>query len=307
MTEELTVNTDNLPMNGNLMQPATPAELTAQVQVIQKCLRTLMKPGTHYGTVPGCGDKSVLLKPGAEMILTLFRISAEPEVDESTDGFDVTYRVKVKGVHIPTGNIVGYGLGEASTSEKKYKWRKAVCEEEFNDTLDTRRQIAYIKKSGEVYKEMQVRQNPADITNTVLKMAKKRALVDLCLTATACSDIFVQDLDEEDINNIVNPQPQQENRYRAPQRKPVQAQPQTYTPPQQTAPSGNIISEAQQKRLYAIGKGKGLSNDEMKFLTFEVAGVNSSREITRDLYDDVVAAFETSVPGNVLPPEEGGL
>ena len=44
--------------------------------------------------------------------------------------------------------------------------------------------------------------NPADCYNTVLKMAKKRALVDAVLTATAASDIFTQDL--EDISaNIV--------------------------------------------------------------------------------------------------------
>ena len=38
--------------------------------------------------------------------------------------------------------------------------------------------------------------NPADHYNTVLKMAKKRALVDAVLTTTAASDIFSQDLEE---------------------------------------------------------------------------------------------------------------
>ena len=36
----------------------------------------------------------------------------------------------------------------------------------------------------------------ADVYNTVLKMAKKRAHIDAMLTATAASDIFTQDLDE---------------------------------------------------------------------------------------------------------------
>jgi hypothetical protein len=36
----------------------------------------------------------------------------------------------------------------------------------------------------------------ADTYNTVLKMAKKRALVDATLTATAASDIFNQDLED---------------------------------------------------------------------------------------------------------------
>ena len=36
--------------------------------------------------------------------------------------------------------------------------------------------------------------------NTVLKMAKKRALVDAVLTATAASDIFTQDLEDISAN-----------------------------------------------------------------------------------------------------------
>ncbi len=38
--------------------------------------------------------------------------------------------------------------------------------------------------------------DPADQYNTVLKMAKKRALVDAVLTATAASDCFAQDLED---------------------------------------------------------------------------------------------------------------
>lgn len=41
--------------------------------------------------------------------------------------------------------------------------------------------------------------NPADYYNTCLKMAKKRALVDAILTATAASDIFTQDVEDMDI------------------------------------------------------------------------------------------------------------
>ena len=288
-TAVTTIDTSNLPMEGNLMQPATVAELTAQVQTIQRCMKALMKPGCHYGVVPGCGDKPTLLKPGAELIMTLFRISPEPEVDREFDGFDTTYRVKVKGVHIPTGNVVGYGLGEASTNEKKYKWRRAVCDAEYENAEPTRRQIAYIKKNGQVYEEKQVRQNPADILNTVVKMAKKRALVDLCLTATACSDIFVQDLDDPAVADMVREEQAPAQRYQAPQRKAPAPAPAPQSAP---APSGNVISDAQRKRLYAIGKGKGMTNEDMASVVFEIAGVERSGDIPRDLYEDVCNAFE---------------
>ena len=296
----------NAPAEARVMRPASIEELKEQVKTIQQCMKGLMKPDTHFGKLPGCGDKMVLLKPGAELILTMFRISAEPMIERDSDGFDVTYRVTVIGRHIPTGNIVGYGVGEASTSEKKYKWKEATCHEEWEDTPETRRQIAYTKyRDGKVHRTEQVRQHPADICNTVLKMSKKRAIVDLCLTSTACSDIFVQDLDDPDINDAVN---QGENanrpqggRYAAPQRKSPASAPAQNPPPQESNP--NAISDAQRKRLYAIGKQKGLSDQEMSFLVYDIAHVDRSGDIAREDYDATVAAFEAATPGNVLPPE----
>ena len=283
--------------------PATVAELKQQIGIIHQVLTDVMKNETHYGVVPGCGKKQVLLKPGAELIMTLFRIGSELTVEEFSDGFDVRYRVTARGFHIPTGNTIGYGIGEASTSEKKYKWRAAVCHEEYEATPETRRQIAYIKDfKGNVTPTEQVRQNPADILNTVLKMAKKRAQVDLCLTATACSDIFVQDIDDPDTNDACGAAEQEQkapqNRYRQPQQRAAA--------PAANAPQGNVISDAQRKRLYAIGKSKGLSEDEMSFLVFDIGGVERSDQITRDRYDAVVSAFEAAASGSVLPREDGG-
>lgn len=270
--------------------PATVAEIKQQITVIHQAMKELMKNETHYGVVPGCGKKQVLLKPGAELIMTLFRLGSELAVEEMSDGFDVRYRVTARGFHIPTGRTIGYGIGEASTSEKKYKWRAAVCHEEFEDTPETRRQIAYIKDfKGNVTRVEQVRQNPADILNTVLKMAKKRAQVDLCLTATACSDIFVQDIDDPDTNEACGAAEQEpQNRYRQPQQKAASA-------------GSGVITEPQRKRLYAIGKGKNLTDEEMSFIVYSVAGVNRSDSIARDKYDAVVAAFEGAVSGKVIP------
>ena len=283
--------------------PATVAELKQQITVIHQTMTELMKNETHYGVVPGCGKKQVLLKPGAELIMTLFRIGSELTVEEFSDGFDVRYRVTARGFHIPTGNTIGYGIGEASTSEKKYKWRAAVCHEEYEATPETRRQIAYLKDfKGNIVPTEQVRQNPADILNTVLKMAKKRAQVDLCLTATACSDIFVQDIDDPDTADGCGMGEQEQkapqNRYRQPQQRAAA--------PATGQPQGNVISDAQRKRLYAIGKSKGLSEDEMSFLVFDIGGVERSDQITRDRYDAVVSAFEAAAPGSVLPREDGG-
>jgi hypothetical protein len=47
--------------------------------------------------------------------------------------------------------------------------------------------------------------NPADVYNTVLKMGKKRAMVDAVLTCTAASDIFTQDVEELVDNGVIVP------------------------------------------------------------------------------------------------------
>lgn len=181
--------------------PQTAEEIRDQVQRIQEVMRSVMQSGTHYDVIPGTGGKPSLLKPGAEMLLTTFRIAVRPEVvNLSADG-EIRYQVLAHGVHMATQVTVGVGIGECSSGEEKYSWRAAVCQAEFEDTPETRRRIKYRidRNSPDGYARIpQVRTTPADAANTILKMAKKRAEVDLCLTALACSDIFTQDMAAED-------------------------------------------------------------------------------------------------------------
>ena len=174
--------------------PLSAAQIKAQIQTIQRVMSECMKEGVHYGKIPGCGDKPCLLKPGAEQILATFRISANPSVEDLSTADEIRYRVKVEG-QTPMAITVGFGIGECSTGEDKYKWRSVNCDAEWNETAEDRRRTKYTRK-GESFR--QIRTNPSDLANTVLKMAKKRALVDLCLTSTAASDCFSQDLDDMD-------------------------------------------------------------------------------------------------------------
>ena len=98
----------------------------------------------------------------------------------------------------PSGVFVGAGIGECSSNEEKYKWRKVVCDQEFEETPLDRRREKWCKGWGNKgpYKQKQVRTEPADLANTILKMAKKRGLIDAVLTATAASDCFTQDLED---------------------------------------------------------------------------------------------------------------
>lgn len=226
------------------------AEVRTQVNAIQQVLTQVMKKGTHYDTIQGCGDKPVLLKSGAEKILASFSLAPKIKVEDLSTDLNKHYRVIVSIIHQSTGTYLGDGVGECSSLENKYAWRAALCDEEFEDTPENMRRVHYKKKyrSQEVEKIKQVRQDIYTISNTILKMAKKRALVDACMNVTACSDIFEQDLDEDHLRETVQEQNQnQQQTYQQPQGQP-------------NAPkSTGTISEGQVKLFFAKIKEYGLA------------------------------------------------
>lgn len=177
-------------------KPLTALEIRAQVNLIQEVMKNVMQSGQHYGKIPGAGDKPTLLKPGAEKIMATFRLAPDPEItDLSANGY-IRYQIKCRLIS-PSGRYLGAGVGEASTDEEKYRWRAVVSEEEWNATPELERRIKFKKPyQNQPTQIKQIRTNPADLANTVLKMAKKRALVDAVITITGCSDIFTQDIED---------------------------------------------------------------------------------------------------------------
>lgn len=224
----------------------TTNEIRASVNLIQDVLQHIMKKDVHYGVVPGCGIKPALLKPGAEKILMTFRIAAKTEVEDLSKLPEyVRYRVKVDGLTIPNGAYVGTGIGECSSDEEKYKWKKAYKEDYDATTEDRRRKKNYRDKTGKVVEVLQIRQNPLDISNTVLKMAKKRGLVDLALTATAASDIFEQDIEEMEPEQLQEREPSPKASVQTPQ-------PKSPAPAATTATDPRAAQEIQFKKARAI-------------------------------------------------------
>ena len=174
------------------------AEVTQHAKTVQQVMQAVMKNGVHFGAIPGAGDKPVLLKSGAEVLCMTFRIADEYVVSDLSGNGTIRYRVNCTGRHQTTGAELGAGLGECSTDEEKYRWRKAVCDEEFEATPESLRRIKYGRKQGGHYTVKQVRTEPADLANTVLKMACKRAKIAMVLNVTAASDMFSQDLEDLD-------------------------------------------------------------------------------------------------------------
>ncbi len=64
-----------------------------------------------------------------------------------------------------------------------------------------------------------------------------------------------------------------------------------------------VISDAQRKRLRAIQTRCEVSDDELKRLVFEIAGVDSSKLIPAARYDELVAAVEAAAPPQFQVPE----
>ena len=79
-------------------------------------------------------------------------------------------------------------------------------------------------------------------------------------------------------------------------------------PVQSAKPAENgsrVISEAQRKRLYAMSKEANLSDDELKTLVAEVAGVQSSKDIPVGVYDRLCEAVQGA--GILFMPSIDGL
>lgn len=170
-------------------------EIRQRVNLVQEVMQGIMKKDTHYGTIPGT-PKPTLYKPGAEVLCVTFRVAQEYQIEDLSTPEMARYRVTCIGVHQTTGIKLGEGVGECSSGEEKYKWRGAICQEEFDLTPENMRRVKFSKYRGSVEKKAQVRTEAADLANTVLKMACKRAMIAMTLNVTAASDIFTQDIED---------------------------------------------------------------------------------------------------------------
>jgi hypothetical protein len=170
-------------------------EIRDRVNLVQTVMQAIMKKDTHYGTIPGT-PKPTLYKPGAEVLCVTFRIAQEYKIEDLSTETIARFRVSCSGRHQVTGVVLGEGVGECSSGEEKYKWRKSVCAEEFDATPESMRRLKFSSYQGNVKKVVQVRTEAADLSNTVLKMACKRAMIAMTLNVTAASDIFTQDLED---------------------------------------------------------------------------------------------------------------
>lgn len=142
---------------------------------MNRFIESVLVAGTDYGVIPHC-NKPTLLKSGAEKILNYLGLIARTEIVNRVEDYNVgffSYECKVFLIDY-NGVVKGEGIGITNTREGKYA-----------------------KSSGYA------------VQNTVLKMAKKRALVDAALNVGNLSARFTQDM--EDLKDL-NPEPDSSNK-----------------------------------------------------------------------------------------------
>jgi hypothetical protein len=208
---------------------ATMNKITQFQQVIQKTLHQ----GHDYGIIPGT-DKPTLLKPGAEKILMMMGLRSEFEIADSTRDFEkgfFQYQVRCK---LFRGDmLITEGLGACNTRERKY-----------------------------------IKMDPYTLDNTILKMAKKRALVDAALLVASLSDVFTQDLEDLDLGGE-----------------------KVSTRKKYATDQDGTISKAQAKRMFALAKG----DSEMVRSVLSEYGYERSDQVSKMQYDEICAKIEDMV------------
>lgn len=199
--------------------------LVARRKKTVEVLEQVMVQDVHYGVIPGTGNKPSLYKAGAEVLAMTFGLAPAFKITRfDLAGGHREYEIVCQLRHVPTGALLGEGVGSCSTLESKYRWRKggpkcptcgvaAIMRSRFVDKeTNVAGWYCYDKRGGcnaqfphnapAITAQQTGRVENADIAdtyNTVLKMAKKRAQVDATLTALGVSDLLTQDLEDLDL------------------------------------------------------------------------------------------------------------
>lgn len=205
---------------------------------MNRFIETVLVAGTDYGMIP-YSSKPTLLKSGAEKILNYLGLIARTEIVNRVEDYNVgffSYECKVYLIDY-NGVVKGEGIGITNTREGKYA-----------------------KSSGYA------------VQNTVLKMAKKRALVDAALNVGNLSSRFTQDV--EDLKDL-NAEPDNKNTGDT-SKKPENLKPNTAKPAAKDKPA----TKKQLTLLEKLMKESNSSENALNRYTMANWGVDDYRKVT---------------------------
>lgn len=184
---------------------STTAQAVARYEGLQEFVKKVMVRGEDYGRIPGT-SKDTLYKPGAEKLAEMYGLAITlPDerrraVENWVDGF-WHYEVTAVIISRETGQVVAEGIGSCNSLEEKYRWRKEWWNGKGEPDPAEHWERIWIKgKDGRAGRAAYFKNHPNearwDLPNTLLKMAKKRAVVDGVLSTTRSSGLFTQDMED---------------------------------------------------------------------------------------------------------------
>ena len=182
-------------------------DMRQEQDLVQQFFKDVMipsRPGEadgDYGVIPGT-DKPTLFKAGAEKLCELYGYaSIIADVQEYADYESGHYRVVIRMalVHKGSGVKIAEGIGECNTRESRYFYRW-VWERDVPAGIDkSNLKQKSGTKNNRVWRLYRIENDDLfSLWNTILKMAKKRALVDATLSATRSSGLFTQSAEHLD-------------------------------------------------------------------------------------------------------------
>lgn len=194
--------------------------------IVRQLRESVFVQGSDYGTIPGAGDKPVLLLPGMEKLQRALSLRAEYVEREKRIDFDsglFYFEYECRLTNYDSGVCVSTAIGSANSYESKWRWRdaKRACPSCGKETINRSKFppkqhpdaepgwycYAKIGGCGAEYAAADERitaqtvgriQNPdiADQLNTICKIAQKRALASAIKGAANVSEFFTVDLDD---------------------------------------------------------------------------------------------------------------
>lgn len=271
-------------------------EDTEQRALLQMYVKQHMKQGVDFGVIPGT-EKPTLLKPGAEKLTDLFRCTPEFELTERVENWDAglfNYEFKCKITARDSGQVLAVGVGSANSRESRYRWRnagrkcphcgkEAICKSKFAPRDNPSAPpgfYCFSKKGGcgaefahddeSITGQEQGKVENDDVftlVNTILKMAKKRALVDGAIALARCSDIFTQDVEDfADGMEAPSEEPQAHARRSAPRSSTAARQ----APPENR--TAQIARAAKVKAVIEKAKAQGLDAEKFGAIILKALG-----------------------------------
>ncbi len=185
-----------------------PAEAKERLRTLRALINAILVPGVDYMKIPGCGDREVLTKSGAEKVSEVFGYAPTFQILERVERWDddrpfFHYLVKCVLRRKEDGLKVAECIASCNSKESKYADRWAF-ERDIPPYLDK----AKLRTKQVRNKKPKQGEGPTltmfalpneriyDQVNTLIKMAEKRAFVGALIIAARLSAMFTQDLED---------------------------------------------------------------------------------------------------------------